>query len=332
MLRPAASTLPLLCLLLLPAAAYAAGAVPDAVAKDVDAGYYRRALAPLQALVKEHPQDAEVQFRYGEVLLGMDKTDDALDAMKQAVALAPKDGIYHRGLGEVYGTEAEDASIFSALGLAKSSLAEFQAAAQLAPDDLDVHADLAAYYKQAPGIAGGDADKARAEEAVLGKLDPVRGLQQQAADAEYDKAYDQAETWLKQAAAQDAKGGSYAQLGQLYMDRKRYADALDAFSAAAAKSPADPTPWYWLGRASELGQLRYEEGIAALTHYLGTPDHPDASPSFAWAHLRLADLYLLSGNADLARSEYAAAQAAADSEDKDKQLSHELRAFGSRLR
>lgn len=330
MLRPGMRMIPLMTLTLVPAAAFAAGSVPDTVAQDVDHGYYHRALAPLQDLLKAHPQDAEVLFRYGEVLLGMGKADDALAAMKQAVALDANNGIYHRGLGEVYGTEAQDASIFSALGLAKSSLAEFQAAARLAPDDVDAHADLAAYYTQAPGIAGGDGDKAHTEEALIAKLDPVRGWQQQAADAQYGKAYDQAETLLKQAAAQDPKADSYAQLGALYLDRKRFADALDAFTAAAAKGTADPTPHYWIGRASGLGQLRYDEGIAALKAYIAAPDHPDASPSFAWAHLRLADLYLLSGKADQAQAEFTAAQGAADGSDKE--LAHELRKFGDRLR
>ncbi len=330
MLRPGMRMIPLLTLSLVPAVSFAAGSVPDSVAQDVDHGYYHRALAPLQGLLKQHPQDAEVLFRYGEVLLSMDKADDALAAMKQAVALDANNGVYHRGLGEVYGTEAQEASIFSALGLAKSSLAEFQAAVRLAPGDTDAHADLAAYYTQAPGIAGGDADKAHAEEAALAKLDPVRGLQQQAADAQYDKAYDQAEALLKQAAAQDTKGDSYAQLGALYLDRKRFAAAIDAFTAAAAKSPVDPTPQYWIGRASGVGQLRYDEGIAALKAYIAAPDHPDASPSFAWAHLRLADLYLMSGKGDLAHAELTAAQDAADS--SDKQLARELRKLGDRLK
>lgn len=313
-----------------PAAVYGAGVVPDSVAKDVDQGYYHRALPPLQVLFKDHPQDAELQFRYGEVLLGMNKTDDALTAMKAAVTLDPKNGIYHRGLGEVYGTEAQDASIFSALGLAKSSLTEFQAAVQFAPGDLDAHADLAAYYTQAPGIAGGDADKARAEEAAMGKLDPVRGMQQEAADDQYEKDYDKAEALLKQAAAKDTKPDSYAQLGAFYLDRKRFADAMDAFTAAVAKGLVDPAPLYWIGYASGSGQLRYDEGIAGLKGYLGTLDHPDASPSFAWAHLRLAELYILTGKGDLAHGEFAAAQAAADDGDKD--LSHELRKVGGQLK
>lgn len=169
--------IPLATLSLAPAAVFAAGLDPDSVVQDVDRGYYQRALAPPQGLLKEHPQDAEVLFRYGEVLLDMGKADDTLSAMKQAVA-------------------------------------------------------------------------------------------------------------------------------------------RDAFAAAPAKSPTDPTPWYWLGRASELGQLRYDEGVALLKNYIATQDHPDASPSLAWVHLRLEDLYLLSGKPDLARTEYAAAQAKADGGEK----------------
>lgn len=293
-----------------------AGTVPDSVVQDLDQGYGHRALPVLEPLVKDHPQDAEVQYRYGEALLSTGKADDALAALKTAVSLDPKNGVYHRGLGEAYGLKAQQASLFSMFGLAKSALAQFQAAVQLAPDDVDCHADLASYYIQAPGIAGGDLDKAHVEEAAIAKLDAVRGLEVQASEAQETKQYDKTEALLKQALPLDKKTDSEIALGLFYVDRKRFSEAMDAFAAAAAKGGDNPTPDYWIGRAAGLGLLRYPEGIKALKEYLAQPDLPDYAPSFAWGHLRLGDLYALSGDKDSARDEYAAAEKLAKSDDE----------------
>ena len=286
----------------------AAGTVPDSVVQDLDKGYSHRALAALEPLVKDHPQDADVQFHYGEALLNTGMTDDALAAMKAAVSLDPKNGIYHRGLGEAYGSAAQEAGLFSKFSLAKSALAEFQAAVQLAPQDVDGHADLATYYIQAPGIAGGSLDKAHAEEAVLAKLDPVRALLVQASEAQDNKDYGKTETLLKQAAALDKKTDSDLLLGAFYLDRQRFGEALDVFTSAAAMGSGNPTPDYFIGRAAGMGHLRYDDGIKALKEYLTQTELPDSAPKLAWAHLRLGDLYALRGDKDSARTEYATAE------------------------
>lgn len=300
--------------------AHAAGSVPDAALKDIHDGYFHRALATLQPLAQAHAQDAEFQYEFGKALLGVKQTDAALTALKSAVALAPGEGPYHESLGEAYCDEAEQASFFSAFGLAKSCLAEFQAAAKLAPDDADAHTALAQYYFGAPGIAGGSTDKAHAEEAVLDKLDKVQALQVRAQEAQQNKDYAAAEALLKQAVDLDKSRESLVELGLLYTEAKRYPEALQVFGAVDAKYPDAYQAWYQTGRVTGFARSGYDAGITALKRYLAVDELPDTVPSKGWAHLRLGNLYQYQGQKDLARAEYLAAdQLHGDDADLQKQ-------------
>src|ERR1700749_432984 len=80
-------------------------AVPAEVTRDADAGYFHRALPVLDPLAKDHPQDADVQFRYGQALLGLGKCAPSIVALKIAIGIDPKQGLYHRVLAEAYETE-----------------------------------------------------------------------------------------------------------------------------------------------------------------------------------------------------------------------------------
>src|SRR5438128_8580697 len=89
--------------------AQAAETVPVAIAKDIHDGYFRRALVQLRPLMDVHAKDADFQFQYGIALVGTNKLDAGLQALKAAVALEPGNGVYHRGLGEAYGALAMQA-------------------------------------------------------------------------------------------------------------------------------------------------------------------------------------------------------------------------------
>jgi tetratricopeptide (TPR) repeat protein len=283
-----------------------AATVPDGIHKQIQDGYCRRALDQLQPLMAAHAKEAEYQFQYGQALLGVNRLDDALTAMKAAVALAPDDGIYHRGLGDVYGAQTFQASMFSMYGLAKSTLSEYQAAVRLAPGDVASHVDLAMYYIMAPGIAGGSLDKAHIEESALDKLDPVQALQVRAAEATQGKDAKAAEALYKQAVAADKTTGSLVALGLFYTDAKRYPEAMQVFRDATTQDAQSWLAWYQIGRVAGFARTDYAEGQAALQRYLAA-DLPDNVPTLAWAHFRLGNLYETQGQATQARAEYRAA-------------------------
>lgn len=288
----------------------AAGTVPDQAVKDADGGYFHKELAEILPLLKDHGQDPEVQFRYGQALLGIGKADAAITALKAAVSSDPKNGVYHRLLGEAYGLQAQQAmadgskGMFGMLGLMKSARAEFESAATLAPADVQAHVDLASYYIMVPGIMGGSYSKAHDQEVLIDKLDAVQGLQVRASEAGNKDDTAAAEALLKQAVTEDKTADSLVQLGIFYSDAKRYDDALKTFRDAEAKDPKTYGAWYQAGKTAGIAKAHYDEGVESLKHYLSFADLPDTMPSVAWAHYRLGKLYAAEGQAEQAKTEY----------------------------
>ena len=319
-------TLALASTLALPAHA---GDIPDQAIKDADAGYYRKALVVVAPLAKDKPQDAEVQYRYGQALTGLNKADEAIAALKLAVSLDPKNGLYHRALGDAYALKVKQgmadgsAGMFSMMGMMKDAKAEWLAALELAPTDVNAHVDLAMYYIMVPGIMGGSYSKAHDLEDQLDKLDPVQALQVRANEAGNKDKDDEAVKLLQQAIEQDKTQGSRLALGLFYIGAKRYDDAFATFHEMT-KDPKAYMAWYQIGKTSGLAKSNYDEGIASLKQYLAFEDLPDTVPSAAWAHYRLGNIYQAQGHKDDARNEYKTAADLNTSGNNDPDLASKL--------
>lgn len=287
-----------------------AGSVPDQAIKDATAGYFRKALIVVEPLAKGRPQDAELQFRYGQALAGLGKADDAISALKLAVSLDPKNGTYHGALGDAYGLKAQQGlasgsgSMFGMMGLMKDAKAEWSTALELTPGDVDAHVSLAMYYIMVPGIMGGSYSRAHDLEAELDKLDPVQALQVRANEAGNKDDIDGGAKLLQQAIEKDPTSSSRIALGLLYAGGKRYDDAVKTFHDTLVKDPKAYMAWYQIGKTADVAKSNYEDGIAALKQYLALADLPDTLPTPAWAHYRLGDIYAAQGQKDQARSEY----------------------------
>ena len=284
--------------------------VPATIVKDLKTGYFRAALRQITPDMAGHSGDAGYQARYAQSLLGVGEDHQALRAIKKAVALAPQNGAYYRVMGEVYGALAQNADIFSAMGLARHVLSSFRTAVKKAPHDPKSLMDLAEYYIDAPGIVGGNIRKAHKIEATLDKIDPLDALLLRAHEAVKAHDYRKAEAFLQHAAGMDQSPHSARTLGFLYMRRHRYTAELKTFLSITKQEPGDIRAWYWVGRASILSHSDYAKGIHALKHYIAAPRRPDTAPSLAFAHLRLGDLFLLTGKDYLACTQYAEAKKA----------------------
>lgn len=313
-----------------------AGAIPDQAIKDAEAGYCRRALVQIQPLLADHAQDGEVQYRYGQALTCLNKADEAITALKSAVSLEPKNGVYHRALGEAYGLKAQQGfadgstGMFGMMGLMKSARGEFETATELTPGDVQAHVDLAMYYIMVPGLMGGSYSKAHTEEEIIDKLDPIQGLQVRANEAGNKDDVATGAALLKQAVAQDKTSGSLISLGLFYAGNKQYDDAFKAFREAQAQDPKAYMAWYQVGKTAGLAKNNYDEGSAALKQYLSFTEVPDTLPSPAWAHFRLGNIYEDQGRHDDARAKYTLAGSMNERADPD--LTSKLKDAMSRLK
>ncbi len=292
-----------------------AGVVPAEVAADAEAGYFRRALARVEPLVATHAEDAEVQFRHAEALIGVGRPDEAIPKLEALIARNPENGAYHRMLGAAHQRKME--AVFAAnpgLGammrmrkMLKDTLAELETAARLAPDDVEARVMLASIYLEAPGFMGGDVDKALAQAEALERLDRVAALKVRASAAAHEDDVDESAALYARADALDKTAGSLVALGVMYVGNERYDDALRTFRAATEKDPDAPAPWYQIGRVAALSGTALDEGVAGLTRYLAFEMRPDALPSAGWAHLRLGNIHAHAKRIDAARAAFRAA-------------------------
>ena len=243
----------------------------------------------------------------GEALFRDGKLDEAAEAFEQAIELAPGDAAAHHLLGATYGRQAGAASMFGKMRLAGKIREHFERAVALAPDELDYRESLIQYYAQAPAIAGGGIDKAKAQAVEIGKRDAVRGKVADGLVARMQGKTDEALAAYRAACALrpgDVRLG--VQLGLYLQELERWDEAFGQFQSIVSRTPDAMPAWYQLGRTAVLANARHADGEAALKRYLGsTPTVQD--PPLAAAHWRLGMLYEQIKRAADARAQYKAA-------------------------
>lgn len=224
------------------------------------------------ALAKQHPANPEPLRCLGHLALRRDDADAAVTWFEQAVALAPDDAETHRSLGDSFGRKAQKAGMLSKFGLAKKCLAAYERAGALDPSSVRIRESLFNYYVNAPAIAGGGKDKARAEAEVLQRLDPARGALAFAA---------------------------------LHQAEKKFLEAIDAYDVYLKSNPDDAYVNYLVGKLCDTNGIAPERGLAALRHCLELPElAPPGAPKHQHAHWRIGNLLKAQGDLAGARAAY----------------------------
>ena len=237
------------------------------------AGRLPETLAPLEKLHAEHPVSVEVALLLARAYNGVGRRDQGIELLEPFVASHPDDpqvlGLY---AGQCMLRAGELGTSFRALRLARRGSALMERAVTLAPQDIGYREGLVDFYRQAPAIAGGGLEKARAHADAIARIDPVRGAAWQAS---------------------------------ILMEEKRYADALAACDAALAARPDDYVALFTLGRTVSESGLRLADGEAALRRCLAMTPKP-SEPSHAGVWYRIGLIAEKNGDFAAARSAYRA--------------------------
>ena len=297
--------------------------IPQTADQLLEAGHYKQARTLAEADLRKNPKDSHALYLLSRTRLAMGDSDGALDFAKKAVTAAGNNPEYLAQLGNAAGDKAQNAGWFEKLRLASLVKDSGSKALQLDPNNLHANQLMFEFYWKAPGIAGGDKDKAREIVNTILRLDPVEGNLYLAEMALLEKKNDQVESYYAKAVSAGAKNykarialasfyaggkddqsskaekeareavnidrqraGAYAVLALLYAKQKRWAE-LDAALAEAEKNvPDNLNPMYQAGRIllGEGSDLPRAEKY--FRKYL-TQEPEGGSPHLAAAHWRL---------------------------------------------
>ena len=159
----------------LPAGAVSKPGIHPALAAFI-AGQYAEAESNLQKMLRQAGTDrAQIYYLLGRINSWEGDVKAAFDWFETAVEADSVNADYRYWLGMMYGAKAQGAVIFRKPGYARRTRKAFENAVRLDPDHLAARTKLVEYHLYAPGILGGNTDKAREQADEIKSLNPTEG-------------------------------------------------------------------------------------------------------------------------------------------------------------
>ena len=228
---------------------------------------------------------------------------DAARWLDAAIALDPRHVDAYVWRGRTYVQEIETTNFLRKGAVAGRARSMFEKAVEIDPSSFEAREARTEYLMNAPGIAGGSIDKARAEANAAKRVSPVRGalLVGRVEEKAGNTAAAEAEYRALTTSFPDSSG-AWEALTTLYQSQARWDDAFRVIDDRLRANPNDYGMLYQLGRAASLSGQRLEAGEEALRRYLG---RDNARKAFdGTVHYRLATIRERRGDVQGARSEY----------------------------
>jgi len=147
----------------------------EEVKKFIEQREYDLAKPILEFLYEEDEENPEVNYWFSVLSLRQNNYDDAIDYLDVAIEGDKSNYRYYYMLGNAYGMKAQNAGVFKAAFAAPKAKSNWEKAVELKPDFLNAKQVLFQYHLYAPGIMGGDDDKAKEIADELIKLHPAFG-------------------------------------------------------------------------------------------------------------------------------------------------------------
>jgi tetratricopeptide (TPR) repeat protein len=248
----------------------ASAATPDQL---VDNGRFKQARTLLEQQLRANPNDAHLNWLAARVHRAFGDLPGAIGLAQKAVQLAPGNADYHLTLAELQGRQAQQSSLVRQALMARGIYKELQTAYQLDPKNVDAKWGMLRYYWMAPGIAGGDKNKARAMAAEIARLDPVQGYFAQAVLAEEEKRTADIESNYRKSIEVDPKNfDARMNLAEFYMVDPRNFDKAEPNLLAAEKiAPGRIEPYAELAKiyAERQQWQKLDEVLIRSEHQIG---------------------------------------------------------------
>jgi tetratricopeptide (TPR) repeat protein len=264
---------------------------------------YAQAKEVLLKVVEKEPENPEVNFLLCKTFLYLGDDDNCVKYGEKAVKLNGSVSNYHLWLGRGYGIQAQNGSKLKAIFRAKKCKGEYEKAVLLDSTNVTARLDLMQYLVMAPGIAGGDKDKAKKQAEILPGIDSLFGAIGWAVYWGSENAT-KAENYLREAVRLDTTFHHQASylLGNLLVEQKRYPEAVEIYEKLYQQYPLEMNALYQVGKVCVIAKDSLDKAERCFKEYLKTTPKRN-NPPLSGAHWRLGMIYDLQGKKELALSE-----------------------------
>ncbi len=251
----------------------------------------------------DNPEHKNQALMYlGWLHLGQGKTESAIEYIEQALKVAPNTADELTMSGDIYCNHAQRASMFKALKIAKTCIAQYEKAVKLEPENVDALMTAMQFYFGAPSFAGGSTEKGNALLAKLKTLSPEHATTYQV--AELDRA-EKTDVALALADELVKKGFSSAtnqyMIAHFYRDKKHYDKALPLFSSMNKFSETIKNRWFIRDSLLQQGEILMmdsrdiPQAIKLIEEYKQKYRN-SRDPHYFWSTWSLAKAYKSAGN------------------------------------
>ncbi|MEM6645365.1 MAG: tetratricopeptide repeat protein [Bacteroidota bacterium] len=259
-------------------------------------------MLPLVLFLVPHAH-AQTELEQGIAYVEQDAYDEAIPLLERAVKATPDNADAHYWLGAAYGIKAQNSRMLRQARLAPKIRKQFEKAVELDPNHLEAREGLMEFYLQAPGIAGGDKDKALEQAQAIVGIDEQRGFFALVRAHSAREEWSEVEGVYQRAIAETGNVDLQVELGYFYQRRERFADAMETFEAILKAQPESMAALYQVGRTAALSGDFLERGAEALEAYLQREPGP-RQPGHDAAYHRLGMVYAHQGRVEDAEAAY----------------------------
>ncbi len=212
---------------------------------------YTTAIIKFQDIIKNDENNDPAFFYLGKCYLKTDNYDEAIDQFENAIDINNKNAEYYFYLGESLAEKAKNSGTFKRAWLAPKIRHAYEKVISLDKNHIKAFMRLTQFYMIAPGIMGGDMDKARTFSRIVIDMDRVKGT---LLLAQVYKKEDKPDSvaYIFEQLNHDAKPDStylefYYYYGRFLLKRGKYKEALDKFKKLVEISPENPYAYDALG-------------------------------------------------------------------------------------
>ena len=234
----------------------------------------------LEEIIDEDDKNHEAYFILGKTFMALREPEDATESFEEAIELKDENADYHFWLGQAIAMDAQESNIISQALMASDILEAFERTVELDPKHIPGLMGVIGFYTNAPGIMGGDIDKAELHAKELVKLDEMRGRTSLAQIYFKQEKIDSAEIQIsileKSFENDKSLGNIYNSLGYYYLGEDKIEKAIEAFEKQVEINPESANSHDSLGDGYKAAGRR-DDAIAQYKKALEI--NPDFSAS-----------------------------------------------------